>query len=241
VRIYFFAGLQHFTSPFPPKRDQIEALRPKNLPNPNPVLYFWRALFVAMDDWVRAGKAPLASRYPKLADHTLVRREEVKFPAIPGQRLPDRVHQAFHLDFGSQWKSRIITKQPPEVGAPFPVFVPQVDGNGNDLGGVRLPELEVPIATYTGWNLRDASTGMPNERVSFLGSDILFPEGTADASAAGDSRKGIAERYLSREEYLRRFRGAAEKLSAERFLLREDIDTLVTRGGQEWDWAMGQK
>ncbi len=237
VRVYLLAGLQHFSSSFPPEPDKEGILLGQNLPNPNPVSYFWRALFVAMDDWVRDQKAPPASSYPKLSDHTLVRRDEVKFPKIPGQELPGRVHRAFHLDFGPQWKNRILTKQPPGVGAPFPVFVPQVDQNGNDLGGVRLPELEVPLATYTGWNLRERGTGMPNERVSFLGSTLPFPKTEADAKASHDPRTAISARYSAREVYLKQFRAAAEKLVADRFLLAEDIDAIVQRGGEEWDWA----
>jgi hypothetical protein len=235
VRIYYLAGLEHFTVPFPPQRAKEGALMTQNLPNPNPVLYFWRALFVAMDDWVRDGKAPPASRYPKLADKTLVTRDAVQFPKIPRQHLPEQVHEAFHLDFGPQWKNRIITKQPPGVGVPFPVFVPQVDENGNDLGGVRLPELEVPLATYTGWNLRDPRIGFPNERASFLGSDIPFPK--IKSTANGDPRKPINELYASRNEYLEQFRAAAEHLASERFLLPEDIAALVRCGGEEWDWA----
>ncbi len=237
VRIYFLAGLQHFSSPFPPERDKGGVLLGQNLPNPNPVLYFWRALFTAMDDWVRGDKTPPASRYPKLSDKTLVRRDEVKFPKIPHQHLPERVHQAFHLDFGPQWKNRIITKQPPGVGKPFPVFVPQVDKNGNDLGGARLPELEVPVATYTGWNLRDPRTGLPGERVSFIGSDLPFPKTKSDANSTGDPRTPIAERYSSRDEYLEKFRKSADKLAADRFLLPEDINALVKRGSEEWDWV----
>ncbi len=235
VRIYFLAGLQHFSATFPPEHDAKGVLLGQNLPNPNPVSYFWRSLFVAMDDWVRDDKAPPASRYPKLSDKTLVRRDELKFPKIPKVHPPERVQQAFHLDFGPQWKNRIITKQPPGVGQPFPVFVPQVDESGNDLGGVRLPELEVPLATYTGWNLRDAKTGMPDERVSFIGSDLPFPKTRAEAG--GDPRTPIAGRYPSREDYLKKFRAAANKLVADRFLLSGDVDALVRRGGEEWDWT----
>jgi hypothetical protein len=233
VRIYFLAGLQHFTAPFPPAPPAEPSLAARNLPNPNPVFYFWRALFVAMDEWVGDGKAPPESRYPKLADKTLVRREEVKFPKIPGVTPPERVHQALRLDFGPEWKKRIITKQPPGIGRPFPVFVPQVDKDGNDLGGVRLPELEVPLATYTGWNLRDPKTGMPKERVSFLGSWLPLPK----AKSADDSRTPIADRYPSREDYLKKFTDAASKLVAERFLLKDDADSLVKRGGDEWDFV----
>lgn len=233
VRIYFLAGLQHFTAPFPPKPPSEPSLAARNLPNPNPVLYFWRALFVAMDEWVRDEKAPPASRYPKLTDKTLVRREEVKFPKIPEIALPVRVHQALRLDLGPQWKNRIITKQPPGAGRPFPVFVPQVDDDGNDLGGVRLPQLEMPLATCTGWNLRDPKTGMPNERISFLGSWFPLPK----TKSEDDSRRSIAERYASREEYLTKFTAAANRLADERFLLKDDVEALVKRGGEEWDFV----
>ncbi|MEY2497831.1 MAG: hypothetical protein QOD12_1387 [Verrucomicrobiota bacterium] len=235
ARIYFLAGLQHFTPPFPPARENERGLASINLPNPNPVRWFWRALFVAMDDWVREGKLPPESRYPKLADKTLVRREELKFPAIPGVMVPKRVHQALRLDFGPQWKNRIITKQPPGLGKPFPVFVPQVDADGNDLGGVRLPQLDVPLATYTGWNLRDPKSGMPKERVSFLGSFFPLPRTKSDADAAHDPRKPIAGRYVSREDYLTKFSDAARRLAEERFLLAEDVGALVKRGADEWD------
>ena len=235
VRIYLFAGLQHFTAPFPPIPPTEPSLAARNLPNPNPVMYFWRSLFVAMDDWVRDGKAPPESRYPKLADKTLVRREDLKFPAIPGVTVPGRVHQALRFDFGPQWKNRIITKQPPGIGKPFPVFVPQVDADGNDLGGVRLPELDVPVATYTGWNLRDPRSGMPKERVSFLGSFFPLAKTRFDAEAAHDPRKPIAERYRSRDDYLAKFSAAATRLAEERFLLREDVEALAKRGAEEWD------
>jgi hypothetical protein len=100
-----------------------------------------------------------------------------------------------------------------------------------------LPQLEVPLATYTGWNLRDPKIGMPNERVSFLGSFFPLPKTKADAEAAGDPRQAIAERYPSREEYLRKFEEAAAELAAAGYLLEEDIDALVARGGEEWDYV----
>ncbi|MBA3882322.1 MAG: hypothetical protein H0X73_06290 [Chthoniobacterales bacterium] len=238
ARIYLLAGLQHFSRAFPPTPETEPSLAAQYLPNPNPVRWFWRALFVAMDDWVRDAKEPPESRYPKIAGGTLVRREAVKFPAMPGVKMPERVHNALRLDFGPQWKKRIIGKQPPGVDTAFPALVPQVDEDGNDLGGVRLPQLEVPLATYTGWNLRDLKIGMPNERVSFLGSFFPLPKTKADAEAAGDPRTPIAERYSSREEYLAKFRDAVNKLAEDGFLLAEDVDALVARGGEEWDFIM---
>ena len=263
ARIYLLAGLQHFSGPFPPVPATEPSLFAQHLPNPNPVRWFWRALFVAMDDWVRDGKEPPESRYPKIADKTLAwqpadrpaaaaapskesrrpavragrMRQELRFPKIPGVQLPNRVHEALRLDFGPEWKRRVIAKQPPGVGRPFRALVPQVDQDGNDLGGVRLPQLEVPLATYTGWNLRDPKIGMPNERVSFLGSYFPLPKTKGDAEAVGDSRQPIAERYPSREEYLRKFEEAAFELSTMRFLLEEDIDALVSRAAEEWDYV----
>jgi hypothetical protein len=152
-----------------------------------------------------------------------------------GVKLPERVHEALRFDFGPQWKKRIITKQPPGVGQRFPVLVPQVDADGNDLGGVRLPQLAVPLAAYTGWNLRDPTTGMASERVSFLGSWFPFPKTKADAEANGDPRVPIAERYQSREDFLKKFSDATNKLADDRFLLKEDVEAIVGRGGEEWD------
>lgn len=237
VRIYLLAGLQHFSAPFPPTRVNDRGLLAQHLPNANPVRWFWRALFVAMDDWVRDGKAPPESRYPKLADKTLVKRDQVNFPKVRGVKLPAHVHEALRFEFGPQWKKRILTKQPPGVGKPFPVLVPQVDQDGNDLGGVRLPQVEVPLAAYTGWNLRDPKTGMAEERVSFLGSWFPLPKTKADAKASGDPRVPIAESYPSREEFLKKFSGAANKLVDDRFLLKEDTEALVRRGGEEWDFV----
>ena len=248
TRIYHLAGLQHFSRAFPPTPETEPSLAAQYLPNPNPVRWFWRALFVAMDDWVREGKEPPESIYPKIADGTLVRREALKWREIPSTSTttsrstsvapPERVHEALRLDFGPQWKIRIITKQPPGVGKPFPALMPQVDEDGNATAGVRLPQLVVPLATYTGWNLRDPKIGMPNERVSFLGSFFPLPKTKADAEAAGDSRKSIAERYPSREEYLRKFEEAAAELAAAGYLLEEDIEALVARGGEEWDYLV---
>jgi len=237
TRIFLLAGLQHFSRPFPPVPVTERSLFAQHLPNPNPVRWFWRALYVAMDLWVRDGREPPDSRYPKIADGTLVRREKVKFPAVRGLKMPERVHEALRLDFGPQWKKRMITKQPPGVGKPFPALVPQVDKDGNDLAGVRLPQLEVPLATSTGWNLRDPKVGLPNERVSFLGSFFPLPKTKVDADAAGDSREPIAERYASREDYLRKFDEAAYELVEMGFLLEEDVDPLVQRAGEEWDYA----
>ena len=126
-----------------------------------------------LDAWVRNGTAPPESSYPKIADHTLVPIRDYAFPTIPKVNLPREANRAYRLSFGPEWDRGIITLQPPKVGEPFPVLVPQVDRDGNELAGIHLPEIAVPLATYTGWNLRDPSIGAPEQREAFEGSYLL--------------------------------------------------------------------
>jgi len=236
VRIYHFTGLQHFTGPFPPARGKDDLLG-QEPESPLPVRFFWRAMIANLDAWVRDDKAPPPSSYPHIADQTLVALDEYAFPAIPGVNKPHEASGAFRLDFGAGWP-RAISAQPPKVGKAFPLLVPQVDDDGNERDGVRLPQIVVPLATYTGWNLRDPSIGAPAERVSFEGSYIVFAKTAAARAAAHDPRKSIAERYASREEYLNRYSAAVDDLVRQRWLLEEDRAALIERGGQEWDVAM---
>jgi hypothetical protein len=243
ARIYFFAGLQHFSVPFPPQRATISSpdSMSQQRPNPNPVQWFWRALITDMDQWVKDGTPPPPNTYPKISDGTLVPLSKWTFPKIPGVNTAHEVSLAYHLNFGSQWKSGIISNEPPRVGKPFGVLVPQTDADGNDVGGVRLPELQAPLATYTGWNLRDPSIGAPDLRVSFLGSFIPLARTAAEREKSGDPRLSVAERYGSREQYMGKFSEAAMKLIHDRFLLREDLPSLLERGQREWNEIAGEK
>ena len=243
ARIYFLAGLQHFSAAFPAQ--QVTAGSPdftaQQRHNPNPIQWFWRALITDMDQWVKDGKEPPPNVYPKIADSTLVPLSKWKFPKIPGVNMPHEVNLAYHLDFGPQWKSGIISNEPPKVGKAFAVLVPQTDGDVNDLGGVRLPELQAPLAAYTGWNLRDPSIGAPDLRLSFLGSFLPFARNAADREKSGDPRPSIVERYASREQYMGKFAEAAKKLIQERFLLPEDLPAVLERGRREWVEIAGEK
>jgi hypothetical protein len=120
-------------------------------------------------------------------------------------------------------------------------LVPQADADGNDLGGVRLPELQAPLATYTGWNLRDPTIGAADLRLSFLGSFIPLARTAAEREKAGDPRPSLAERYASRDAYLGKFAEAAMKLVHDRFLLREDMPAMLERGEREWKEIAGEK
>jgi hypothetical protein len=236
VRVYHFTGLQHYPGPFPPAKGTGDRLG-QNAESPLPVKYFWRAMIANMDAWVRNGVAPPPSSYPHIADGTLVALKQYAFPAIPGVNVPHEAIAAYRIDFGPGWRKGILSLQPPKVGKAFPVMVPQVDADGNERDGVRLPEIVVPLATYTGWNLRDPSLGAPDQRLQFEGSYLPFPKTAADRTHSGDPRLSIAERYRNREDYLAQFTRALDALIQRRWILAEDRAAMIERGGEEWDVA----
>jgi hypothetical protein len=233
VRIYHFTGLQHYSVPFPPEKGTGNELG-QEPQSPLPIRYFWRSMIANMDAWVHSDTLPPASNYPKIADGNLVTLEKYAWPAIPGVNRPHEASQAYRLDFGPNWQQGILSIQPPKVGPAFPVLVPQVDADGNERDGVRLPEITVPLATYAGWNLRDPSIGAPDQRVSFEASYIPFPRTAAERQKMGDPRKSIAERYASREDYLAQYKKAVDALVQQRWILPEDRAALLHRGELEW-------
>jgi hypothetical protein len=236
VRIYHFTGLQHFSGSFPPEKGKGDLLG-QQPESPLPIKYFWRAMIAKMDAWVRSDTQPPESNYPKIADGTLVPLKEYAFPSIPGVNKPHEANEGTRLDFGPNWREGVLSVQPPKVGQPFPALVPQVDADGNERDGVRLPEITVPLATYASWNLRDPSIGAPDQRVSFEASFLPFPKTAAERQKSGDPRKSIAERYSGREDYLARFTTALDELVKQGWILPEDRAALLHRGEQEWDEA----
>lgn len=238
VRIYYFVGGQHGPGPFPPAKSTAQGTPvTQQMTSPNDYTWSMRALLIAMDRWVKDGTPPPASQYPRIADGTLVRPPDVKFPRLPGIEAPRTIHEAYRVDYGPQFKQGIISLEPPHVGKPFPVMVPQVDRDGIDLAGIRMPEIAVPIATYTGWNYRDPKTGAPNELVDFAGSYIPFARTRAERERAGDSRLSIEERYQSREHYLGMFAGATLKLVEDGYLLPEDMPVMLEHASELWSYV----
>jgi hypothetical protein len=236
VRIYHFTGEQHFPGPWPPAKGEGDLLG-QEPESPLAIRYFWRAMVANMDTWVRSGTRPPPSSYPRIADGTLVPLHDYAFPAIPGVNKPHEANAAYRLDFGPNWRDGILSIQPPKVGEAFPVLVPQVDADGNERDGVRLPEISVPLATYASWNLRDPSIGAPDQRVSFEDSYIPFPKTAAERQKSGDPRRSIEERYGNREEYIARYTKALDDLIQQRWILPEDREAILTRGEQEWAQA----
>jgi hypothetical protein len=192
-----------------------------------------------MDNWIADGVEPPASRLPSLADGTLVPLEGYRFPVLPGVKKPAIAHNTWRLDFGPRFRDEgIIDFQPPRVGAAFPILVPQADADGNELGGIRLPQVEVPLATYTPWNYRSESIGAPHELANFRGAFLPFALTATERETAEDPRPSIAERYASRDEYLGQYARVAMKLAGEGFLLQQDLSAMLLQAEAYWDYIL---
>lgn len=233
ARIYLLTGAQHSVAPFPPVRTIGQ--QPNNPLDVRPPM---RALLLAMHRWVAAGTAPPASLYPRIADGTLVPPEKLAFPRIPGIGVPATPHKAYRADYGPNFIGKgIATQEPPRIRSAFPILVPQVDDDGNELAGLRLPELAVPVATYTGWNLFNERSGPPHVVSSMQGSFVPFPQTAADRERTDDPRRPVSERYDSRDDYLARITAAAEALAAKGYLLKEDVPRIVAQAGTRWEYV----
>ena len=212
VRRYLLAGTQHGEAAFPPTTGPGQSL-----PNPTPQANVMRALLVAGHRWVVDGTSPPASRHPRLADQTLTPIAAVRFPALAGAGDP-----------------RVI--EGPQK--PLPHLVPQVDADGNDLAGIRVPELAVPLATTTGWNFRSEKIGNPTTPIALTGSYLPFARTKAERETRHDPRPSIEERYQGRDDYLQKIRASTLALVKAGFLLAEDVENTVERAGRHWDWAL---
>lgn len=189
-----------------------------------------RALLVALGEWVSDGQRPPRSRVPRRQNGTLVAsltQGIVGFPAIPGVPYNGLVNNGELLNFGPLFDQGVLTILPPTVlGSPYPALVPKTDLDGNHIAGIRLPEIAVPLATYTGWNLRAAGFAGDDLCVGF-GQKIDFPATKADRLVTVDPRLSIEEGYPSHADYVRAVTRAANRLRQQRLLLDEDVQRYI--------------
>lgn len=194
-----------------------------------------RSLLVALIEWVRDDRAPPASLYPTIAGGSLVPVDSSRRPAIPGVAIAKIPYQPYRYDLGSRWNEGIIDREPPGIGAPYVVRVPQVDSIGNDLGGIRSIEARVPLATYFPWQLR---TGAASDRLaSFAGTFVPLPRTDAERASTRDPRPSIERLYGSKDAFLARVDSAASELVAQRFMLAEDASVARARMAATWHWV----
>jgi hypothetical protein len=216
ARAYLIAGTQHGG------RADTEAgpcVNPRNPHSANPAL---RALFVALEEWVTHGTAPPPSRVPSLAAGTAIPAETIRMPRVPGFALAPGANRIF---------PPVDWVDPPEEGPSrfYETYVSAVDDDGNEVAGIRLPSIAVPLGTYTGWNVYRAQ---PDALADRDGSLIAFAATRAERDAADDPRPSLEERYGSRAAYVAKVQAAAAALVAERLLLPADAERFVTAAAE---------
>jgi len=235
VRFYLMSGLSHGVGNVTSRGSCQQFLNPTS---PYPAL---RALLMALDDWVVKGTEPPPSRVPRRADGTavaveprpgyqtgIVTQKQLGWPTIPGVTYTGVITARYYLDFGPTLGEGIVSHYPPSLDKrpAYPIFVSKVDQDGNEIAGIRLPPVEAPIATTTGWALRREGFGQ-NDGCEASGQHIAFAKTKAEREASGDPRLSLEERYKTHEGYVAAMRRAAEKLQRDRFLLPADVERYV--------------
>lgn len=240
VRTYLMVSTQHGPAALPlPTQAPFGVCQQQ--PNPNPHTWTVRALLVALTAWINTGAEPPPSARPTIAAGNLVAADQVHFPVIPANKYGGvnrpavkflALNNPLHvLDFGKEYDSAdvtgILNGDMPKVGtARYGALVPQVDEDGNDVGGIRNVFIQVPIGTYTGWNLFN-SRSFEDGFCELTGSFIPFASTMQERVATGDPRKSLEERYPNNGAYVAALKKAAENLVKQRYLLPEDAATLI--------------
>jgi Alpha/beta hydrolase domain len=226
VRVYMISSAPHRFAPgLVPKR-----YNSQNLTNPLPHGEVLRALMVAMDRWVCEGTPPPPSQYPRVKDGTLVSADQrnTGFPKIPGVRYTNLYNRQLYLDYGPDLERGKITVHPPKPikNGEYKILVTKVDADGNDLAGIRLPAVQVPVATYTGWNTWCEGLA-EDELCGLFGSYIPFAQTREERTKSGDPRPSLEERYKDQNDYVQKVSRAARSLVEARYLLPEDAERII--------------
>jgi hypothetical protein len=216
ARAYLIGGTQHGGQAWM-RSTTGNCVNTRNPHSPTPAL---RALLIALDEWASEGKAPPGSRTPRIADRTFVAPGDSKFPSIPGVSI---VRRANTFGVLKDW-----TKPEMDMSKPYRVLVPTVDADGNETSGILLPDIAVPIATYTGWNLYKAPYP-EGELCDRDGTYALFARTRAEREARGDPRPSLEERYGGHAAYVKRYEEAVQRLARERLILAEDAERFMSR------------
>jgi hypothetical protein len=239
VRCYLWSSTQHGLGSIPLVHESgNEGSRGANALNAVNYAPLTRAALLNLDRWVSEGVEPPPSAFPRLADGTAVTPEEAlaRFHAIPGAVVadPERRLMVWRTDVGPEAASGVM--QPPaRLGERYQNYVSALDADGNEVAGIRMPDVSVPVATYTGWNPRAPETGGAGQINLMQGSTFPFAATRAERERRGDPRPSIEERYRDRDEYLGLVRAAAEALVEQRYMLAEDVELAVDLAGERYD------
>jgi hypothetical protein len=233
VRVYGFMGAQHYVGRSRTRAPFVNCVCTTDHYLP------MRALILALERWAgAAGEPPPPSAYPQLGDGTLVTVAAYRaaFPTSVGLAPPEQNLREPRLDFGPRFRGQgVASRVPPQHGPAYETRVPTADADGNDRGGVRLVELQVPLGTHTGWNGRAPETGFAWATARWDGSFVPFARTAAERHAAGDPRPSLEERYPTREDFIAKVRAAAGRQVGAGFLLPEDEERAVSESAGLYD------
>ncbi len=243
VRVYAFAGTQHALGGLPlTEIDPVDGYRGAHTFNCLDYRAFLRADLVNLDRWVSGVEAAPPSQYPRLGDGTAVPPASAAsgLEAVPDGKLPVPVRKFTRLDFGPD--AGVPSVVPATVGRDYPCLVSQVDADGNEVAGIRLPLVSVPLATHLGWNRRHADIGGEGQTLStggasggtLRGSSIPFAATRAERESLGDPRPSIEERYSTRQSFLEQIEAAARELVSSGYLLEEDLQGLTDQASEHY-------
>ena len=246
VRRYYFPGVSHGGGPggFNTSTNPVKAAATCALAtNQAPSAPMRSALIARLVEWVTKNTPMPESRYPTIADGTLVQNTNAAmgFPAIPGVPMPEGVQfPLVDYDLGPQFRyadqSGVLTKAPVAKGT-LPQLVVRVDADGNEVAGIKSPLLSAPLGTYTGWNV--TTSGLYTDQLcgssfgaSPIGGFIPFAKTKSERVASGDPRLSLEERYKNHDGYVQAVETAADKLVHEGYLLSDDAATMITQAEQ---------
>jgi hypothetical protein len=241
ARIYSFAGTQHDPGVVPLiNLNANTGARGRygfNAVDYSPLL---RAAILNLDRWVSDGVEPPPSYHPRLDNGSAVTYRDIMttFPDIPSLHRPEAARLRYHprVDAGPD-AERGVAAFPPKIGPVWPALVWDIDEDGNERAPVRLPDLSVPVGTFTAWNPRHPETGAPEQILPMRGSTFFFARTAEERATSGDPRRSIEERYTGRDDYLARVRSATEELVEQGHVLEEDIDLVVGDAAARYDEA----
>lgn len=242
TRRYLFSGTQHVAG-YPGQSRENEAVNiitryPTNIVDYRPLL---RAAVHNLDRWVTMGISPPPSRHPRLANGTAVTRDRILhwFDSLPGFAIPDANRLPFvrTVDMGAE-ESVGVANYPAEEGEFYPALVSAIDDDGNELAGIRLPDIEVPIGTHAGWNPRDPSIGSAEQIVPMSGLTLPFCVTDTERAASNDPRPALMERYAGIDDYAAKVRIVAVKLAGAGYLLDRDVDAVCAAALARYEYVL---
>ena len=222
VRLFLLAGLPHFPVIGQKSTSSPVCINPTNTLFPGAPL---RALLHDLDEWVSVGKEPPASRFPGEGPGQWVASGVIPtaLSKVPGFTWTGKVNQLRLADY---------TQIPPAQGKDYQIGVARTDDNGHEIDALRLPVIDVPRATYLGWNTRRYGYGAPHI-CGLVGSRLPLAKTRSERELTGDLRPSLEERYPTANAYVSQVKRSAEQLVADRLLLAEDAQRIVQRATGE--------